>query len=402
VAGARRAAEAAVAAWPGSPLLWRILVSLSEADLATVIRARQACPADAELWLAEIVVRSRQKMEGDRPSRAFAVWVEAEIARVAAADAFSAGAVTRAGEYLARGGMTKAAAVAARDAAARSRGLLPASALAIHCALRTQDKDWALAATRQALREAIDPGPMLYKIMAELRGANASAPLDDDMVATLKRLRRSEPNNALWAEMLTYVLFHRESWSELMNCLGEARAALDAGSKKRAIFLLGAEAARQQQLIDQAAEILKKGLAAYPGDTALLNNLAYTLAQDPSTVGEAQKLIPQLAVLAEKEPQIIDTIASVWLRGGKAKEAEPWVQQLERFAKDQPRWRARACLHRAGIAVLRGDPAEAQRLCRILLADTRKVTNEDVVTANQILYEADAAALKARQLPGGR
>jgi len=392
LAGARRAAEAAVQAWPQSATLWRIAVSLAHADLGVIGRARQACPTDPELWLAEIVARSQQKTGDVLTNSAFSGWADLEMDRVARGDCFSAGTVIRAGEYLARGGLMRAASVAARDASKRSRSLLPASVLALRCALRTKDKEWALESTRQAMRESIAPLPVLHKIMVELRGGGAEAPLDDDMVATLKHLQRTEPGNALWAEMLTYILFHRESWTEMMSCLGEAKTAIEDGSKKRMIFVMGAEAARQMNLIDQSAQILRQGLSLYTGDLALFNNLAYTLAQNPATLAEARQMIPQLVLRAKDNPQVLDTIASIWIRAGNPEEAEPWVARLERFQDADPRWRSRVCLHRADIAVLTGRPEEARRLAQLILADSHKARYEDVMAANRILHEGAAAS----------
>ena len=51
VESARRVARRAVETWPESPVLWRLLVGLSEGDLGLVAAARRACPQDPELWL---------------------------------------------------------------------------------------------------------------------------------------------------------------------------------------------------------------------------------------------------------------------------------------------------------------------------------------------------------------
>lgn len=399
---ARRAAEAAVEAWPASATLWRVAVGLSGADLGVITKARQACPADSELWLAEIVARSRLAASGSTTNQAFGEWVGAELHRVARTRAFSAGAVTRAGEYLLRGGLAKPATVAARDAAGRNRGLLPASMLSVRCALRGKDKAWALAAVQQAMREDASPVPGLYRLVAEIRGSGSEAPLDDDMVGTLKQLQRNEPGNVLWAEMLAYVLFYRGNTTEMMDCLGQTRMAIEGGSRKRVVFLLGAEAARQQRMTDQAAQILRKGLALYPTDLALLNNLAYTLSQDPARLDEACAMIPQLSRLGGDDPEVADTLATVCLRAGKSQDAELWIKRLAASHRDDPRWRSRIRLHQAGLALARGDPREACRLARAVLSDSVKVSYEDVLVANQILRDAGGVETKPASRPSAR
>ena len=61
LAEAELAARKAVTALPDSPVLWQILISLSGAEADVVARARAACPDDAELWLADLVVQTHPK-----------------------------------------------------------------------------------------------------------------------------------------------------------------------------------------------------------------------------------------------------------------------------------------------------------------------------------------------------
>lgn len=394
LAGAREAALAATRTWPGSPMLWRIAISLSGADPEVIRSARQACPGDAELWLAEIVARSQQDAGGSATNSAFAAWVERELQRVASAKTFPPDAVTRAGEYLARGHLFRPASIAARDASSRGRGLLPASLLAVHCALNTGDREWALSSARQASLESLESLPILPRVVAGIRGGMKEAPLDEEMVMTLKQLRRQEPTKALWSEMLCYVLFHRDNWTETMRCLSEAKAAIEAGSTKHSMVLLGAEAARQMRLPDQAAALLRQGLTNFPGDLAILNNLVYTLAQESNTLQEALALVPDLARQAPKNPQVIDTLTFTWIAAGKVREAESWLTQLEALPPGDDGWRLHVLLERASLAALKGEREEARRLARQLLADKRKATPQDVISAESLLGRLAAPGAK--------
>jgi hypothetical protein len=53
---ARGVLERAVALHPKSALPWRSLIGLSKGDGAVIARARNACPADPEIWLAALVM----------------------------------------------------------------------------------------------------------------------------------------------------------------------------------------------------------------------------------------------------------------------------------------------------------------------------------------------------------
>jgi tetratricopeptide (TPR) repeat protein len=85
---------------------------------------------------------------------------------------------------------------------------------------------------------------------------------------------------------------------------------------------LAAEAARREGNIPRAIKILKDAHTRYPTDMNVLNNLIFSLAQDPMYVSEAIPLLPSLLKNQANNFAILDTVALVYLRTGKLAEAE--------------------------------------------------------------------------------
>ncbi|MBN2302496.1 MAG: archaeosortase/exosortase family protein, partial [Lentisphaerae bacterium] len=107
---AREVLVEAVRILPTEPHLWRALIGLSGADPLIIAAAREACPRNSEIWLAELV--SNLQLAADP-------WPENIVcARLAdiPKDFFTPAAWTRAGHYLYRGGMIQAAAIASSNA----------------------------------------------------------------------------------------------------------------------------------------------------------------------------------------------------------------------------------------------------------------------------------------------
>jgi exosortase/archaeosortase family protein len=199
---ARRAAEQAVEQLPSNPTLWRILIGLSGGERAVVTAARRACPADASIWLADLV--TAEAPDTDFVSRA--------------AETMTPEALTRAAEYLYRRGRIEAAATAARAATARARSLLPAYVQGVRCALRVRDRLAALDNTERAVRNALRVPPLFYKTLIELKIGEGELEIDAELIAALKAMRTEEPDNPLWAEMLGFIRFKRGGGSSWIPC----------------------------------------------------------------------------------------------------------------------------------------------------------------------------------------
>lgn len=383
-------AERAVELFPESFILWRILLSLRGPSEELIQRARQACPKDPDLWLADLVFRTRK----DRPSETtpasepVAAQIEAEIRNLAEREVFSAGTMTRAGEYLFRGGLTNAAIVAARYAVEHANGLLPAYALGIKCAVIAGDEKWSLHCTERAIESSLYPLPMFYENLVMLKMSDGEIDTGPDMVHALRALKKEDPGNALWPQMLGYIRFARGGW-EVVDALQEMDAAIRRGATNRTPYLVAAEASRLLGNYARAADHLRRGLEHSPRHVAMLNNLVFVLAHDPKTAKKAFAMTPRLLTVGNDHPQVHDTIAYAALRVSELDRAEQAIGVLmERVSPGSALWfRGRMLL--ADLAYQRGNPEEAKATLRHLLRSARGVSDEDILEANTLLGEID-------------
>jgi len=387
-AEAELAARKAVTALPGMPVLWQILTSLSGADADVVARARAACPDDAELWLADLVVQTHP--EGGAPiDQAAREHLDARVHAMVteAIDAAMVPAVlARAAEYLWRTDRRAEASRLARDVTDRARGLLPAYIIAIRCALHEEDKAWALLSTKKAIAAALQPLPEFYENLVALKAADGQIDTDPDMVNALRNLRKSDPDNPVWPQMLGYIRFQRGGW-EIIDALFEMNVAIAGGATNRVPYLIASEVSRLLHNYDRAADILHEGLKHSPNNPALLNNLAFTLSYDTKRLTEAAALIPDLQRLANDDPRIQDTLAVVYLSTGKLDDARNVVRTILQTADPgSPLW-FRGNMHLAEISWKLGNAKEARTLLEGLLKSSRNIPDEDILTANALLAQ---------------
>jgi predicted Zn-dependent protease len=71
----------------------------------------------------------------------------------------------------------------------------------------------------------------------------------------------------------------------------------------------------------------------YPTDLNVLNNLIFTLAQDPLYIADALSLLPTLLNNANNDFAIHDTAALVYTRAGNLPEAEKHMQKALSLVK---------------------------------------------------------------------
>ncbi len=383
---AETAARKAVTAMPSIPMLWQILISLSGVDADVVARARQACPDDAELWLAELVMRAHPTV-GTEMHEATRQELDAWIAKTVtdALDAkFPPATLTRAGEFLWRGNYRDETVLIARDLAEHARGLLPSYILAMRAALHERDNALALLCTEKAIAAALRPLPELYETLVSIKASDGEIDTDPDMVNALRNLRKSDPDNPIWPQMLGYIRFRRGGW-EIIDAMFEMNVAIAGGATNRAPYLIASEVSRLLQNYDRAADVLTQGLTHSPGHPSLLNNLAFTLSHDAKRIAEALELVPQLRQLAEDNPHIRDTLAVVYLRAGKLDDAQRTIAEiLCKADPGSPLW-FRANMHLAEIAWKRGKPREARMQLEGLLKSGKHVPDEDILAANSLL-----------------
>ncbi len=307
---------------PNSGLLNRLNVLLKK-DAQTTAKALAAQPLDSELWLAYLVAKIRAGAPAD--------WADREVLKAINGRLFPPATLVRAGEFMLRNNFTNAASLAAHAAIKDGQGLLPADVLGVTTALKMQDNAWALACARAGTEHALEPWPF-YKIIIGLK--IRSSKVDPDVVRALEGLASHYPEDSIWAERLGEVYFQKGQTDRALGVLEDALAR-EIGQKQALprTYLLAAESARREGNIPRAIKILKAASVRYPSDINVLNNLIFTLAQDPMYVDEAVALLPSLLNSGNNDFAIHDTAALVYMRSGNLVEAEKHMQKALSLVK---------------------------------------------------------------------
>lgn len=411
---ARLVAVHAARQLPDSALLWRMAVSLCRGSRDVLAEARAACPQDSELWLADLVLTT-QIVKGmlSEPETSYssvtvealpedmAEWVLACAEAAVASDVYSPAAMTRAADYCFRGELKVAACLLSYAAAQQAEGLLPVYVQALRCAIEEQDAVRAMRYTRQAIEAALHPPAVLYEKYVGLKAANDPVATDNDMVEALKVLRQEEPDDQLWAQMLGYVRFQRGGW-EVIDALFQMTDAIQHGATNRTPYVIAAESARLLDRYDRAAELLRQGLGLFPGDTELLNNLTYTLAQDKETIEQALDLLPGLLQKAREDVRILDTASTVYTRSGLVDKAEIIVKEILSRVNQGSRFWFRASVRAAEVSYLRGESGAAAEALRELVRKCGDMPDEDILSATRLMEEVEKSILRESGPTSGR
>jgi len=337
---ADRVVSEALTIMPNWSLLWRVKlilangatvaakagnsISTNDARVVLASKALDNCPFDGEIWLANLVMRVR--------SGAPAEWAGEEVSRVISERRYSPGILVRAGDYLLRRDYTNAACLTARAAIKSGQGLLPAYVLGVTCAVKTKDFPWALACARTGAEQALEPWPF-YKIIIGLKIRSGQA--DPDVIKALEGLASQYPEQSVWSERLGEIYFRKGQTDRALGVLEDALAREEG--KKQALprtYLLAAEAARREGNVGRAIKILKLCRTKFPDDVNVLNNLIFTLAQDPLHVGEAEALLPELLKSKHDDFAICDTAALVYMRAGNLVQADQYMKKSLSMVKE--------------------------------------------------------------------
>jgi predicted Zn-dependent protease len=204
------------------------------------------------------------------------------------------------------------------------------------------------------------------------------------MVNALRNLRRLDPKNPLWAEMLGYVS-HKLSGVEMVHVLFEMTAAIEGGATRATPYVIASEAARYIGNMGRAEDLLREGLAKNPDNLALLNNLTYLLGSESNTVEQALQLLPGLLQRAPDDLAVLDTAAVTYLTAANHDRATELLDRMESLAERGTAFWFRARTHRAEMLIARRQRAEAELLLEDLQKTTLGIPSEDVMTATSLL-----------------
>jgi len=314
-AEANMAIEAGLQLLPDSVVLRRIHMVVAEDRAAAVAAGRKHCPDDPDIWLASLMQRFGSEGAGD--------WGGTAIKRAVVDEQFSPETFVRAGDFLLDHGMPDAAAAAARYAIEKSQGFVPPYVLGIRSGLVLKEYEWALSCALAGSELARNPGPF-YRAVVMLKWARDKR--DADIIKALQYLSEHNPDERHWAERLGFVYFEKRDTRRALSVLSPVIGK--EGSKLRVqSLLMAAEAARIEGDHGKAVEILESAYSMYPDRVNVLNNLVYTLLEDPSTVSRAQQLLPMLLDMGQNSFPVLDTAAMVYLRAGQVDRARDYMER---------------------------------------------------------------------------
>ena len=207
------------------------------------------------------------------------------------------------------------------------------------------------------------------------------------MVEALRNVRRAEPGNPIWAEMLGFVRFKRGGW-EVMDALEEMTSALRSGSTSKRVYIIAGESSRVLDNFDRAVKLLRRAEELYPGDRAVRNNLALALSQAKGGMPEALQMIDALQSEFPDDVEILDTAAMIHLHNGDLALAGALAASILAEAAADSDAAFRADTHRAEVALREGHVVEAREILEGIVNSAREIPELDLLRASDMLNEA--------------
>jgi len=377
---AGQAARLALIANPQEPNLWKLLLRGATDAGAVLATARRFCPSDPDLWLAELVWTMQTT---DNPAARNAL-LQDLLQEARSNKDFPVDTLVRAADFLWRGTYYAAASELVERFHGRERGLLPAHLLGMTAAEHNGDRGRALYHIEAAVEAAGAAAPELHaRFIKSKLLAGQTAP-DGIIINALRQLQTAEPGNLFWTELLGYMRYQRGG-SDRQEGGWDMQQAIAAGSTNRLAFLIAAEGLRRMRRTRDAAAILQQGLELYPQDPVMINNLAYTLAENADTAAEAMDWIMPMMSLAGNSAEIRDTLAFMLLRNNDLETARQLLtRNLHEVAPDSRIW-FRSQMHLAEIAWRQDRTGIAISMLEQLLRGARNISDEDVLAANRLL-----------------
>jgi len=359
---------------PESAVLWRAQIALREGNPDVVAAAQSACPNDPEIWLANLVINTqnaRESMSGDEQPAAGGELLSTITNLVVSAvgsDTFAPGTLVRAGDYLLSQRQPALAAMLARAAIPKSRGLLSAHVLGLRTALVQGDARWAQACAINGVENAQDPTPF-YKTLVDIKAARRQ--VDNDLLVALEYLQDQADAEPRWAETLGRVYFQK---GDMRRALSIFSSVLEGDTKGVSIqtLILAAEAARRDEKVDRAIRILEAAYVIQPERLSVLNNLVYLLAQSSQTLPRAQALMPRLLEIGSESFAVMDTAAIVYLRSGDIEKAKLWMDKATAALKQDSYSANEVKLNAAELQMRRGEYEAARESIQALRQDATR------------------------------
>jgi predicted Zn-dependent protease len=381
---AQKAIRYAVMANPHEPLLWLQLIR-NTADTARLIeQARRFCPEDPDLWLADIVHTAHRPASRERMQKL------KEMTEAPGVPAYPVETLVRAADFLWRGHEHRHAQRLIEQYHQKERGLLAAHLLGMEAAEKAGHRGRLLYHIEAAIETATQPMPDLYARFIKSKLRDGVIENDGNMLNALRHLETAQPHNLLWTELSGYIRFQRGGIN-VREAAHIMQNAIQEGSTNRVAFIIAAEGLRRNNRQQEAVQRLRQGLELMPDDAILLNNLAWILAENPRTADEAKTLTAALEPLAERDPDIRETLAVVLLRNNELEAAHDLLARNMRETSPQSRIWFRSQMHIAEIAWRQDRKQVATGMLEQLLRGARNIPDEDVLAANRLLMDIAAS-----------
>jgi len=378
---------------PASPILWRSRIALVEGAPEVVAAAYEKCPTDPEIWLANLVLKTRALTDESSISNSpqstlhsplstpsspspvkrlqhetTATSISNLVSSAIDSNTFAPGTLVRAGDFLLSQQQSELAAMLAKAAIPSARGLLSAHVLGLRTALMQGDARWAEACAINGIENAQDPTPF-YKTLVDIKAARRQ--VDNDLLAALEYLQDKVDAEPRWAETLGRVYFQKGDMRRALSIFGSVMEGNTKGVSIQTL-VLAAEAARRDAKVGRAVKILEAAYAMQPDRLSVLNNLVYLLAQNPQTLPRARALMPKLLEIGSESFAVMDTAATVYLRSGDLDNAKVWMDKATAALKVDSYSANEVRLNAAELQMRRGEYDAAREAVETLRKDASR------------------------------
>jgi len=351
---------------PAAAILHQLAVTLSSGAADTVDQAFQACPNDADLWLAKLI--TAHKTGADKKTLSAILKPACENH-----PRYSPGTLVRAAGFLLKVNQPQLAEQLIDTTLHHDNAYVPAYLLGIHTARICSDLPTAIKRANSASELAPNPWPF-HRTSAQLQMALSST--DPSVITKLEALKTRFPTETEWRVRLGCIYMEHDDAERAWRVL-EPLVKGDAPQLPHQVMIRAAEAARRNGRQQTAVRLLRQLHAKNPDNLRILSNLIFTLAQKQESQNAAAELVPKLLQL-ENDAATLDTAAFALNAVNKPQDALIHINKALQLIADKPiqQWTG-IYITAAEINQALGKTDEARKLTNILIKSTGPVITND-------------------------
>lgn len=233
---------------------------------------------------------------------------------------------------------------------------------------------------------------------------NARVAFDDDgpkTIAYMTSIRDQMPTQSVQHDWLTYGLAMTRIQDEIgideaeRDLMTLQREAQEDVIKRLSHRILGSGRYGRKDF-EGAETAWRAGIAAFPDDWEMLNNLAYCVGIDQGRPADGVPLARQAAQIADSRADVHDTLGKLLLATGELDEAEDSLLRAKERVRTE-RERVNVLINLARLAIARGKLDEARRnyteadTTVYTLPDLRELVGDNLSALKQEIDSAQAA-----------